>query len=491
MGRDHVSSYRFPFASYPALRIALLLSWGILLGRMTAIGYAETAILFGGICAAWFCFEFIFVRVKPVLSVAVATLLYSLTVCAAGVLLHAFQNESRMKAQTAENVLSLYEGEEIEIKARVLEIRKQNSGRTTLVVESAETRFERGPVWGKSYKARVYSNQTMSLAAGDSVALTVRVVSFPERRNPHEFDYAEWLRRERVSMHGEVQHVQKLNTGSSGVWVQLRNQVKDNVERQFSESHIPLAKALFLGMKQDLDSEIRSRFSRSGLSHIMAVSGLHVGFIVAPFWLLIPFFWGSRFGKISGLIILTALLTGYAGLTGFTASVCRASLMAWLLTFAKLFHKTRNSVNLTSAAAIILLIADPEQLFEAGFQLSFAAVYIILLVMPEVLRMLPARVRFGRLAPLISIVSISIVVQVGLYPVLISYFGEFSIMGPLANALVVPVLSVTVPAGLLISVTGIFDVKGFSMAAEAVEFLLDWIQWVATAIGQQDRKSVV
>lgn len=486
MGRDQTSSYRFPFASYPALRIALLLSLGIVLGRITSIDYADAAILFTVTSAAWVFFEFILIKFKPLLSVTAATIFYSMCICAAGSLLYLLQEEKTEMSKELQSILSLYEGEEIDVNGRILEVRKRSTGRTTLVVEITETLFAGEHAWGQSYKARVYSDQDFKISPGDSAALTIRVYPFPERRNPHEFDYGSWLRQEGFSMHGEVKSVNVLDSVKPGVWVQLRNRVTENVERQFSESHTPLAKALFLGMKQDLDTGIKSQFSRSGLSHIMAVSGLHVGFIVAPFWILIPFLWGSRFGKIVGLVVLTCLLTGYAGLTGFTASVCRASLMALLLTFAKLFHKMRNSVNLTASAAIILLLIDPGQLFDAGFQLSFSAVFIILLVMPEVLRLLPPWIRFGKLASLVSIVVISIVVQLGLYPILISYFGEFSIAGPLANALVVPVLSVTVPAGLLISVTGLFDSGGFAVAALAVEFLLDWIQWVASAIGQHE-----
>lgn len=486
MGREQTSSYRFPFASYPALRIALILVCGIVLGHCAPIEYNRAAFLFFGMGTVWLFFEFILVKVKPVLSVHAATLFYTFSICAAGTLLYSLQEVKTEISNEAESILSLYEGEEIYVKGRILDVRKRSSGRTTLAIESTETLFSGEYAWKQPYKARIYSDQDIRVSAGDSAEVTIRVYSFPERRNPHEFDYGDWLRQEGIAMHGEVKSVNALHPAKPGGWVQLRNRVTENVERQFSEAHIPFAKALFLGMKQDLNPGIKSQFSRSGLSHIMAVSGLHVGFIVAPFWILIPFLWGTRFGKIMGLVILTCLLTGYAGLTGFTASVCRASLMAWLLTFAKLFHKMRNSVNLTASAAIVLLLTDPGQLFDPGFQLSFSAVFIILLVMPEVQRLLPPGLRFGKPAPLVSIVIISIVVQLGLYPILISYFGEFSIAGPLANALVVPVLSITVPAGLLISVTGLFDSAGLVVAAWGVELLLEWIQWVASAIGQHE-----
>jgi len=215
----------------------------------------------------------------------------------------------------------------------------------------------------------------------------------------------------------------------------------------------------------------------------MAVSGLHVGFIVAPFWLIIPWLWQKRWGKWLGLAGLTFLLIFYAGLTGFSASVSRASLMAWLLTYGKLFHKLRHSVNLTALAAIILLVLNPERLFDIGFQLSFAAVFIILLVMPETQRLIPKRYRYGWIGGLATIVLISIIVQGGLFPILTYYFGEFSIVGPLANALVIPFLSVIIPVGLLFSLFGGFLGTAANTLVVPVSLSLSWIEGVASTLG--------
>jgi competence protein ComEC len=179
-------------------------------------------------------------------------------------------------------------------------------------------------------------------------------------------------------------------------------------------------------------------------------------------------------------------LIGYAGLTGFSASVSRASLMAWLITFGKLFHKTRKSINLTAIAAIILLLINPNQLFEVGFQLSFAAVFIILLLMPEAQKMIPLKYRFGKTGGFISIILVSVVVQVGLYPILVYYFGEFSIIGPVANALVVPVLTFTVPIGLIIAILSPVSPALFKFGILPIEYSLEWINRVASTLGGMD-----
>src|SRR5699024_3293734 len=110
----------------------------------------------------------------------------------------------------------------------------------------------------------------------------------------------------------------------------------------------------------------------------------------------------------------------------------------------------RNSKNLTAVAALIILLMRPGDLFSIGFQLSFCAVYIILLVAPVINCRLPGWVRFRWYGRPVMAIIISFMVQAGLFPLLGYYFGEFSIVGPLTNALVIPVLGIIMPLALVL-----------------------------------------
>jgi competence protein ComEC len=485
MGRNK-TSYRFPFASYPAVRIALLLSSGIAVSARFDIGLSTAVFLWLSLFSFWLLSEKIIIKVSVELSARLAILSYLLLVFATGFSLQSISNISGKRAIETERVLSLFTGEDIVVRGKILELNKNSSGREILLLEAMDTEFINGQLWHHKYQIRGYADKETKGSIQGEAEIQIRLYSFPEIRNPHEFDYGSWLRGRQIAAHGEVVSFNMISEPGNKGWSSIRKRVQQNIEEQFREEYAPMAKALFLGFKEELDPELKKRFSRSGLSHIMAVSGLHVGFVVAPFWILIPFLWGNKSGKIFGIVILTVMLSGYAGLTGFSASVCRASLMAWLLTYARLFHKLSNSINLTAVAAIVLLLIEPGQLFELGFQLSFSAVFIILLVMPVVQRLIPAGYRHGKAGPLISIVIISIIVQLGLFPLLVNTFGEFSIAGPVANALVLPVLSITVPAGLVISISGVFVSGILIYPVWVVEYLLGWIEWVANTIGYME-----
>src|SRR5699024_1457633 len=108
----------------------------------------------------------------------------------------------------------------------------------------------------------------------------------------------------------------------------------------------------------------------------------------------------------------------YAGLTGFSPSIMRASITGGLFTYARLFNKAYDLKNLTAAAAIIILLIDPSQLFSVSFQLSFAAVYAILLILPVFQRYLPRWSNTRWYGKLVMIVLVSFVVQAALYPLL-------------------------------------------------------------------------
>lgn len=383
------------------------------------------------------------------------------------------------------SALELYEWETAEISGKVSHSGLTSSKRKTYTVDVNKTVFPEGAAWHVRYRIRLYGSpdNIQSIKTGDRIGALVRYYEFPERRNPHDFDYGNWLRNQNIAAHGELDSLIFVESGQSLSWTQIRSAVQLNIDHLLGEEYAPVAKALFIGYKDELDPQLKAEFSRSGLAHIMAVSGLHVGFIVAPFWLIIPYLWGSKTGKYMGLIFLTLLLISYAGLTGFSASVSRASLMAWLLTCGKLFHKMSNPVNIMAVAAIILLLIEPNQLFDIGFQLSFSAVFIILMIMPEAQKIIPPKIRYGKSGGLVSIILVSIVVQAGLYPVLIYYFGEFSITGPVANAFVIPVLSITVPVGLLTVLLSPYLFFLTDYAAIALQAAIDWIAGVATFLG--------
>ncbi len=325
----------------------------------------------------------------------------------------------------------------------------------------------------ETYITQLISDYILPFSMGDTLLLKGTILPINEKRNPHQFNYKKFLAQKNIYTQIRLDSIYRVAPNTQLLsWNWWRNYASTIIDQNFDTTAQPLAKALLLGNKQALDKETKQAFSRTGLSHIMAVSGLHVGFIIAPIWFLLPYIRRRKNGAFIGISTIALILIIYAGITGFSPSVMRASVTAIFLTFGKLFYKSPNSINLTAAAALCLLIINPQDLFNIGFQLSFSAVFIILLILPVVQHYLPYWVRVRWYAKPLMVILISIIVQLGLFPIQVFYFGEVSLISPLSNALFVPVLGLLIPLSIFGTILGsIFHSVGIWLCAPLDIFL--------------------
>src|SRR5699024_1006286 len=345
---------------------------------------------------------------------------YLLTVPSFGGSWHAIFNKQDPPPAAA--VFNSYTWEELRFSGKVSRIKPSATGKYQIDIKVDSTFFPDHLLWQKPYRLRAVLNPEdvpfpASLELGDRMQFSAVIYPLKAPTNPHQFNYKKYLASLGIYTQAGIQAIHDIRAQHPFFsWNRMRQHVLTAIDQNFSPQTASLAKALLIGHKNELDRNTKKAFSRAGLSHIMAVSGLHVGFILAPFWIVIPFFWSSRNGRRLGLFLLVVTLFFYAGLTGFSASVTRASLTGGLLAYARLYHKVRNSINLTAVAAFIILLLNPSDLFSIGFQLSFGAVYLILLIAPVINRKLPNRIRFRWYGAPVMIIIISLIVQIGLFP---------------------------------------------------------------------------
>lgn len=452
---DPFRSPSFSPAPYPAARIALLFAGGITAQRLFPLPAAAWIALFGGALLALALTERR-CRARPSQSCQVLLLsCYCLLILLGGGGRYALQSAAEERSDpTAE--LSGHTWSTLEFRGKLRRTGRSPSGRRQLDLSVRQTLLPDSTILSIPYGLRVFGDTLPGAApyplrAGGRLRLRATLYPPPEGlRNPGGFNRRAWLASLDIRMQAGLDTLLEAGPPRGWNWGRARRKARGLVEQNFSRGTAPLAKALLLGYKEELDPGDRLAFTHIGLGHVMAVSGLHVGFLLAPFWVFIPLVRGHRHGKPAGMILLVLLLTVYAGITGFSASVCRASLTGGCLMYARLSHRPRNPVNLAAASAVVILAWDPGQLFSAGFQLSYAAVFIILLGLPALSRLLPAGMRHRPGGGVLTTLAISALVPVGLYPLVAFYFGEFSLAGPLVNALALPFLLVLVPSALLL-----------------------------------------
>lgn len=256
-------------------------------------------------------------------------------------------------------------------------------------------------------------------------------------------------------------------------WTDLFEGVRQQVSRWLVESGLPtreraLVRALVLGLRDELEGDQRNAFVRSGTIHVLAVSGTHVGFIYAMLLFMLGWWGGS--GKVRlmrGSLILLALW-GYAGLTGGSPSVLRATIMFSLFTLASMSSRRADPINSLFTAALVLLVWEPHMLIEIGFQLSFLAVLGILLFHRPIERLwVPNGKWVGRIWTL-TVLSLS--AQLLTTPLSLYYFKAFPVWFLPANLVVVTAVGFAVYGSV-----GLLLVHAIPIIGPLVVVLLTWL----------------
>ena len=218
-------------------------------------------------------------------------------------------------------------------------------------------------------------------------------------------------------------------------WVRYR--VKTALTRGQGEDIASISMGLLFGDISGIDDNTYDAVKASGFAHIFAVSGLHIGFLVA----LIEFFLRRTKRKIS-FFVMIALIVFYAYLSGFSPSVSRAVLMTFFLLFGNLIGRPKDALSSLALSAFIILLFKPLFLFEVGFLMSVTSVFgIILLYKP--LNKAFLRIFRGKIGKYISgALALSFSANIALVPILANYFGTLAIYFFISNLLALPLVTV-------------------------------------------------
>ena len=206
--------------------------------------------------------------------------------------------------------------------------------------------------------------------------------------------------------------------------------------------------AMALGDKSALTHELRDTYSVSGASHVLALSGLHLGIIYCMLWLLLPH---RRWPAVSQTIILIVMWL-YVLLVGMPVSVVRSAVMLTVYGLLSISHRNKMSVNALAFTAIVMLMWNPEWLFDIGFQLSFMAVLAILLFVPVFEDVFSAKyLQEHRLVRYVwGLVAVSVSAQIGVAPLIAYYFGRLSTYFLLTNFIVLPAAYIILGFSLIV-----------------------------------------
>ncbi len=217
-------------------------------------------------------------------------------------------------------------------------------------------------------------------------------------------------------------------------------QVKNNLLKNMSEDHAHIAYAMIFGDKSEIDYQTKYDYRTSGISHILAISGLHVGILVSFLTFILK---KLKVKNIITLIIISFILLLYCYICSFSPSIVRATIMSICLLLASSFGKRYDSLSSIGLAGLIILLTKPLYAFDVGFQLSFGCVIGIAIFYKDIYNLIRKPIKKIRIPKfLASPLSISISTQLLILPILINTFDGISFLSIFINLLVIPIFTV-------------------------------------------------
>ena len=409
------------FGESPLLRLAVCLMAGIVIGNDVEAGHWLLPLLAGAVVLTMLLWK------KALLqSVAIAVCFVLL-----GWLLTARQKES-LRVQWPE--------EEVKYEAVVLSEPQEKP--KTMAVDIMLVKS------GQKLKGYFYKDErSRGLRIGDGLSIQSRI---RENSNWHRgaFDYRRYL-----EIHGFTGSTfvsswkwQKVRVSLEGLsrlertklyFLRLRSRLlKRLAVDESSEDQYAVVAAMALGDKSALTKELREVYAVTGASHVLALSGLHLGIIYTLLSLLIV---GRRWQMVSQMLIVLCIWA-FVFLVGMSTSVVRSATMLTVYALLSLGYRDKMTVNTLAFTAIVMLMVHPLSLYDVGFQMSFMAVLAILVFMPLLEGLFPTEYLLTHQSVrwLWSMVAVSVSAQIGVAPLIAYYFGRFSTFFLLTNFIVIP-----------------------------------------------------
>lgn len=282
------------------------------------------------------------------------------------------------------------------------------------------------------YKILIYTNAQNNIELGDRVTFVSKLEKC-EITDGFGFN----------SLINDIAYTTYINSsdmvvgdGNIGLKDSVHNEVYELLHNNLNDDNADICYAILFGQKEGLDEGLTQMFSYAGISHILAVSGLHISVLVSIIWFALR---KVKCNKYIRLAIFASILLFYVYLCSFSPSVCRASIMALTLAICKTFMWEYDSLSSLSIAGIIILIVKPIMLFSISFQLSFMCIFSIITFAPCIEYVL-RKIKCPK--SLSKALAISIAVNVAILPIVINAFGKVSLLGVFSNLIVLPIFSI-------------------------------------------------
>ena len=309
-----------------------------------------------------------------------------------------------------------------------------------------------------------------TLTTGDQLIILAQPSEIRNAGNPYEIDYQSMMRQQGIRFSLYLTEGTYLKTGHKvNRLVYKAEQVRDKLISILAtalteKEERSVVSALTLGYRAEIDQETNDYFASTGAMHVLSVSGLHVALIYFILGFFLSFIKRIKAGVFIFSAVMITLLWGYAFITGFSPSVQRATVMFTFVIIGEGLRRQVNIYNSLTASAFLLILLNPNVIFDIGFQLSYLAVFGIVLIQPALNNL------FEITNPILkwswTMLTVSLAAQLTTFPLTLFYFNQFPNLFWLSGYVVIPVTTLIIWLTLVFFI--ISPIHGLAMVVGAV-----------------------
>lgn len=293
------------------------------------------------------------------------------------------------------------------------------------------------------------SQDIPSIEYGDSLYIEGEFKQPEEARNYKGYNYKQYLKTKKIIGTVELEKSKILKSSNGSFIHNIQKYIRDTINGTLTDEEGNLLLAILLGDKDKLSEDIQESFKTSNLSHMLAVSGAHVSYIILGLTYVLQ---NSIIGKKNGKIVCIFFLLVFMAITNFTPSVTRACIMAVLTLFSGIIYRKSDVYTNISVAASITLIFNPYSLLDLGFQLSYGGTIGIIIFIK---RIQEKKSNSKVINYIKQMALVSIYANIIIIPIMMYHFNTVSFTFIISNIMASPILGIIVITGFLFIIASI------------------------------------
>ena len=317
---------------------------------------------------------------------------------------------------------------------------------------------------GKNYSGKIIVNiqkdSLKNLIIGNVIKVKTVLQQNSTNKNPNQFDYSKYLADKQLyaQVYTNKTEITINKNLKKDIWYysgRLHSRIVRNLEKaNFNKEEMNVALALILGQQQEISSDIIQDYQYSGATHILSVSGLHVGFIMLFINFILKPIPNTRKGSFIKLISVLLSLGAFAIISGLSPSVLRSVVMFSFLAIGNHLRRSGSIYHTLLVSMLLILLFEPYFLFDVGFQLSYLALFFIVWLQPLLKRIWTPKYKIQ--ITIWNALTVSFAAQIGTLPLCLYYFHQFPGLFFVTNIVIIPILSFIMIAGIIVMILAIF-----------------------------------